>query len=167
MLDFDKLFKESKGKPILYKGSTISRLDEFPISNEDTLIISIEKTNSSCRQGVTIDVTGHFEIDGQVYKKGKGLRMLFWEDTYNEPLKVFTKKGSVGVYNIWETITYHPFKNELGETVNKEYKAVHYWFNGAGMIVEEIENGRRYHCNDFRPSENFDAIVFTVQRIVK
>jgi hypothetical protein len=33
------------------------------------------------------------------------------------------------------------------------------------MIVEEIENGRRYRCNDGVPDDDFDDIVFTVQRV--
>ncbi len=34
------------------------------------------------------------------------------------------------------------------------------------MIVEEIENGKRYKCNDGHPDDaDFDNIVFTVQRI--
>ena len=37
---------------------------------------------------------------------------------------------------------------------------------GAAMIVEEIENGRRYRCNDWEPDEDFDDIIFTVQKKV-
>jgi len=32
------------------------------------------------------------------------------------------------------------------------------------MIVEEIESGFRYHCNDGYPDEDFNDIVFTIER---
>jgi len=32
------------------------------------------------------------------------------------------------------------------------------------MIAEEIENGFRYHCNDLYPDEDFDDIVFRIER---
>ena len=38
-------------------------------------------------------------------------------------------------------------------------------YNGACMYYEEILNGRRYFCNDRVPDEDFDAIIFTVQRV--
>ena len=41
------------------------------------------------------------------------------------------------------------------------------WIGGAAMIVEEIENGRRYRCNDGHPDENFDDIIFTIQKLTQ
>jgi len=32
------------------------------------------------------------------------------------------------------------------------------------MIIEEIENGKHYQCNDGHPDENFADIVLTVKR---
>ena len=52
-----------------------------------------------------------------------------------------------------------------GEPITKESKSLESGHNGAAMIVEEIENGRRYRCNDGAPDEDFDDIVFTVQKI--
>jgi hypothetical protein len=39
------------------------------------------------------------------------------------------------------------------------------WHNGAAMIVEELPNGRRYRCNDGFADDDFDDIVFCVERI--
>jgi len=33
------------------------------------------------------------------------------------------------------------------------------------MIVEKIEGGRRYRCNDGFPDEDFDDIIFTVRKL--
>ena len=155
MPDFSELFEKANWQPINYNGKTVIRLDKFPVENGDTLLISIEKTNSDCRQGLCIDVTGHCEIDGEVFMKEKGIRMLFWEDTAPKQirLRVFTKKDFVWVENIWEQISHTGMKS------------VDYGRYGSAMIIEEIEDGRRYYCNDWHPDDNFDDIVFTIQRL--
>jgi hypothetical protein len=40
-------------------------------------------------------------MDGEVFKKGKGIKMLFWEDTITPEVKLtfFTKRGFVWVAN--------------------------------------------------------------------
>ncbi len=43
-------------------------------------------------------------------------------------------------------------------------KSVDYGRYGSAMIVEEVEGGRRYRCNDWHPDDNFDDIVFTVRK---
>lgn len=158
---------ESKGQPIIYKEKKLVLADKFPISNGDTLVALIEKTNSEWRQGFSIDITGHCEMDGKIFKQGKGIILLFWEDTSPKQisLKIFSKKGFVWIQNIWEKKNHYLLGNASGETVNKESKSVDYGHNGAAMIVDEIEDGRRYRCNDGHPDDNFDDIVFTVQKI--
>ena len=59
MPDFEELFMQSKGQPIEYNGHRVIRSDKFPVKNEDILIARIEKTNSDCRQGLCIDITGY------------------------------------------------------------------------------------------------------------
>lgn len=149
---------ESKGQPIVFNGNTLVLADKFPVSNGDNLKISIEKTKSDSIQGLTIDITGSCEVQGKVWKKGKGVKMVFWEDSEaldpkNIKITVFSKTGFVWIQNIWEKT------NHMG---NKSIDSGH---NGAAMIVEEIENGRRYRCNDGVPDEDFDDIIFTVQNL--
>jgi hypothetical protein len=34
------------------------------------------------------------------------------------------------------------------------------------MIIEQLPNdGRRYHCNDGEPDEDFDDLVFRIERV--
>lgn len=155
MPDFSELFEKANWLSVDYNGKIVTRLDEFPVSDGDILVASIEKTNSDCRQGFCIDITGYCEMDGKVFKQGKGIRMLFWGDTAPKQikLKMFTKKNFVWIENIWEQISH------MGS------KSIDYGRYGAAMIVEEIENGRRYRCNDWHPDDNFDDIIFTVQRL--
>lgn len=157
MPSFDKLFIQSKGQPILYTGKTLQLADKFPVSNKDVLTITFEKSKSDCRQGVCIDITGHCEIDGKVFKQGKGVMTALWADTADNPtqIKVFTKSDCVWIKNIWESAG------------NENKKFVDSGHNGAAMIVQEIENGRRYQCNDGTPDEDFDDIVFTVKKNFK
>jgi hypothetical protein len=169
MPDFSELFEKANWQPINFKDNVVIQLDKFPVRNEEVLIATIEKTNSDWRQGFCIDIAGSCEIDGQIFKQGKGVRMLFWEDTAPKQikLKIFTKKEFVWIENIWEQINYYSLGASSGKSITKESKSVESRHHGAAMIVEEIKNGRRYRCNDGHPDENFDDIVFTVQRISK
>lgn len=168
MPNFDELFLESKGQPIIYKGKPTIRADKFPVSNGDVLIASIEQASGDLRQGFVIDVTGYCELDGEIIKQGKGVRMMFWQDTMPKQvkLKVFTKKDFVVIYNIWESTSSYLLGTPEGEDVWKQSKSINYFINGAAMHVEEIENGKRYYCNDGYPDEDFDDIIFTVQKEV-
>jgi len=161
------LFEESKGQPVSYKEHILVRADKFPVKNDDTLIASIEKTNAEKRQGFVIDITGSCEMNGRIIKQGKGIRLLFWEDTMPKQveIKVFTKQDFVLVYNIWENINTYLIRSPTGEPMKKESKATAYGHNGAAMIVEDIENGRRYRCNDGYPDEDFNDILFTIHKL--
>ncbi|OJW19261.1 MAG: hypothetical protein BGO58_03090 [Sphingopyxis sp. 65-8] len=37
------------------------------------------------------------------------------------------------------------------------------WHAGGAMIVEEIENVRRYLCNDGELDDDFDDLIFTLE----
>ena len=154
MVDFSELFLIKKGQPIKYKNKLLYVVDKFPVSNNDILIITFESTKSKKIQGISVDITGKCELEGELFDKGKGVNMIFWEDTAPKSLelKVFTKQDYVFVQNIWESISL---------TGNR---CVDYGHFGAAMIIEEIENGRRYRCNDWEPDEDFDDIIFTVQK---
>ena len=146
------------GNPVVYKNHKLIRIDKFQVNNGDKIILSIDSSNSETLQGVSIDITGYCVMGNDQFKKGKGVNMIFWEqaDAYNPKhieLTVYTKTGFVWVQNIWET----------EERMGKRYFSSGH--TGAAMIVEEIENGRRYRCNDWHPDENFDDIIFTVKNL--
>lgn len=67
MPDFTPLFMKTKGKPAEYNGQTIQMSHFLPVKEGDILIASIESTNSDCRQGFIIDVTGWCEMDGEKF----------------------------------------------------------------------------------------------------
>ena len=159
---FDEFFNKSKGKPTQYKGKTIVMGDYYPFEDGDHFLITVEKTNSEWRQGIGLSIFGFIEVEA-LRQKVKG-SVAFWEDkipkefsikvwkdnTKRKQPKRLPKKGLLGIKNIWDT---------TGQG------SVDFWFGGAAMIIEEIEDGRRYWCNDGHPDENFDDIVFTVRKI--
>lgn len=170
MPSFGKLFIESKGDPIDYNGTKLELCDKFPVVSGDLLICSIESTNSDRRQGFYIDITGHCEMNGKIFKQGKGVMMLFWEDTAPEQIeiKIIVKNGFVWIQNICELDISYLTNDGEGNPIEVHSKKIDYNHNGAAMIVEEIEGGRRYRCSDTSSAEKpfpFEDIVFTVRNL--
>lgn len=165
MTDFSEKFMKSKGEPITYNDQTLHLSHKFPVKDGDVLLISIEKATSDCRQGVCIDISGSCEMDGKTYSEGKGVRMQFWADTSPAEikLKIHTKRDFVWVENIWEKTSLQVAASPTGEKVAKEAKHVESRYYGSAMVIEPIEGGIRYRCNDWHPDATFDDIVFTVR----
>lgn len=149
---FEEYFRKTNGHAIEYKGLNLSLYDEFPVSDGDRLILSIESTKSKHKQGFSIYIKGTCVCNGEYHEHINGVKMLFWEDTTPKrvELTVNTTEKSITIQNFWEITNYQG---------NSFRDCSH---NGAAMIVEEIENGRRYRCNDITPDDDFDDIIFTV-----
>jgi hypothetical protein len=147
MTSFEELFIESKGKPISYKGKILVMMDLFPIKNGEKIKIVIESVGSDWRQGLSLRTKGSFIINKQKINKA----VVFWKDTAPKEfeLEILTKNEIIEVKNVWD----------IGDGV------IHSWHNGAAMIVEENKFGRKYMCNDGHPDENFEDIIFRIERI--
>ena len=173
MPSFGELFIESKGQPIHYNGNELRLADKFPVENGDKLVICIESTNSTRPQGVSITIEGSCEIMGTICKKGKKVKPLFWEDSEildpkHMEITIFTKKGFVWIQNICEIEYSYLVTDANGAPVEVRKKRVDASHNGAAMIVEEIEGGRRYRCSDTSSADKefpFKNIVFTVRNL--
>ncbi len=132
----------------MYNGKEIRMMDEIPVLNRDAFAITIEKCNSEWKQGISLVVNGIFQINKQRIKRG----ILLWQDTAPRTSQFklsLNKPGKLIIKNVWDT----------GNGV------IESWHHGAGIIVEEIKNGKRYHCNDGHPDDNFDDIVFIITKI--
>ena len=173
MPSFRKLFIESEGQPIEYNGVILCLADKFPVSYGDKLIICIESTNSKYIQGVSVGIEGECEIMGEIHKKGKKIKPFFWEDSEvldpkNIELTVFTEIGFVWIQNICEVDYFYLTNDASGAPIEVHKKKTDAGHSGAAMIVEEIENGRRYRCSDIFLEDKedlFNNIVFTVQKL--
>lgn len=149
---FEDMFIESSdGNSIQYKDKTLIRVDRFPVENGMKVRIIFERTNSEWKQGIRLRLEiGDFIVDEKTLKGKPGL--VFWQDTTHavEEVKICGPSGGeLLIYNAWDT----------GDGV------IEAWHNGAAMYVEEIENGRRYHCNDGHPDDGLDDLIFRIERV--
>lgn len=196
MTNFREMFQPTSDhtqwpKTVNYKGKEIFGLDRFPVKDKETLIFSIEKTNSKFIQGFGIGVfDGYIKVNGIRTNKRKFCKHLFWEDSTildvkDIEIKIFTKGDHITICNIWEieVTGYHGTRwKDWGDGVtetgffeyDKPKKEACYYDNhyyryskgyGAAMYSEEIPNGKRYFCNDGEEDEDFDDIIFTVKRV--
>jgi len=143
-LVFEDLFRKSAGRPVLFKGKLISLMDCFRVPlGESAIQFRFVSTNSEWRQGIGLSAEKGLRF-GRARKLLKSV--VLWEDTALQAGEFLckSKTGDIEVKNEWDT----------GEGV------IESWHNGAAMWVEEIPDGRRYHCNDGHPDENFDDIIF-------
>jgi len=148
MPDFQSLFEESKGKPVVYKGQELHLVDFVPFDQGDSIRVTFERTSSEWRQGVGLRVQGALEVAGQTINGP----IVLWEDTAptETKIRILAPAGQLEVKNVWDT----------GDGVT------HSWYYGAAMIVEELASGgRRYRCNDGHPDEDFDDIVFRLEKL--
>ena len=79
------------------RGKKIFGFDRFPVKDKETLIFSIEKTNSKFIQGFAVGVFDGYTKTGETRtNKRKFCKYLFWEDAKgydpkNIDIKIFTK----------------------------------------------------------------------------
>ena len=148
MPDFSTLFIAANGGPIEYKGRTLIMMDLYPVQAGEKLLITLISTNSKWKQGIKLNAKGSIFINGQVLKKG----VFLWEDTMPKSVGVVVdaKDDILQVSNIWDT----------GDGVT------HSWLNGSAIFIESDSNGKRfYHCNDGKPDDDFDDLVFSIEKI--
>ncbi len=149
MPSFETEFIASRGRPIEYHGETLCMLDRFPAGDVSRMRVVFESVNAEWRQGICLECDGDFAIDGRLFSKED--KLVFWHDTA-PPVVEVELVGNVteaSVYNAWD----------MGDGTT------HAWHNGAAMIVEELPNGRRYRCNDGEADEDFDDIIFRLERV--
>jgi hypothetical protein len=147
MACFETFFRHSGGKPIEYDGRTLQLFDEFPTLDACRFRFEFLECNAIWRQGV------HLLLDGQILVDHRRLKgdILFWFDSSPQSFEfeVTMPQSHFKVCNVWQLPN----------------GGIHSCHNGAAMICEEIENGRRYRCNDGKPDDDFDDIIFTIERI--
>ena len=147
MASFEALFVKSKGKPIVYGEKTLVMSDRLPAHPGARFRLVFESANAEWRQGVFLRVSG----SGNIVVNGERLtHAVCWRDNAPAIVDFEASEGvnSIIVCNVWD----------CGDGV------VHSRHNGAAMIVEELTNSRRYHCNDGVADEDFDDIVFRIER---
>lgn len=144
-MEFEKLFIESNGKPIIYNGKELKMLDRLQLSSKEVkLKINILFKNSQWNQGIVLQTKGYFKINGQKFNN----KIIIWEHTAPKEilLNIQSEDKLILIYNVWET----------SDT------AIHYWHNGAAMYIEDLNDERVYHCNDGQPNDDFNDLIFKI-----
>ncbi len=132
---------------VTYKGMELIRSDRFPIRGSGMLKVIFESIGSDWSQAVMFDSDLPMEINGQT-----GRSFVLWFETPPREIIVTCDphEESVWVNNAWDhSSSGQPFTG----------------MGAGGMIVEELPDGRRYRCNDAYPDDDFDDLVFRIQRI--
>ena len=146
MFSFQDLFIKSTGKPVDYNGKTIQMVDKFPVNHKSEFKVVFEDCKNDWKQGISLSTAGTFIINGQKIKNS----VVLWQHTAPNELDfiVESKSRELLIKNVWD----------IGDGV------IHSWHGGGAMIVEELNNGRRYRCNDGRQNDDFDDLVFRIEK---
>ena len=152
---FYDMFCESEGRPIVYNGMELVPYDTWNVEDKDEFRLTFESVGSEWRQGVSIGLLkpqsrrkrGEILIEGKTFIKP----FFIWQDLTPNSLNFIIIKPltALEVYNAWDTAN----------------GSINYLYNGSAMRIEQIENGRRYFCNDGHPDDNLDDLIFRIERI--
>lgn len=145
MINFEDIFLASRGEPVEYEGDIIQLMDAVSIPSHAAVRIIREGSKPGWRQGVHLSTDGHFIVNEQFIPKA----IVLWADTAPAivSLSIHSESGAFHVKNVWDT----------GDGTMQS------WHNGAAMIVEKTDNGRRYRCNDGNPNADFDDLIFRLE----
>lgn len=143
----EDLFLDSPNQDrITYKGQEVVRFDRFPLLGAGKIRVVCERADSDWSQAVMLESESPMEIDGD-----SGHSHALWAEGMPSEVIVTCdpREESVSVYNAWEPGI--PGELELG-------------LGSGGMIIEEIPGGRRYRCNDGEEDDDFEDLIFTIER---
>jgi hypothetical protein len=144
-MEFEKLFMESKGKPIIYNGKTLKMIDEVILKeSKANLKITFISSDSIWNQGLVIKTKGEFQVNKQKIPD----KIILWQDTSPKKVEllVISEDKKLIIYNVWKT----------------QDGTIHYWHNGGAMNIEEREGTRIYNCNDGYPDDDFNDLIFEI-----
>ena len=125
--------------------ANIFKLDLFSIGSGSKVNLIFESKNSPWRQGVFLKTNL-----GLIVYQTQCPAAILWFDTSPRqiPIVCNTTDGNLIVYNIWD------------KGSGKESQA---WT--SGMKIEELNNGRRYSCNDIGFDTHFDKLIFRIEHV--
>jgi hypothetical protein len=145
---FDALFRESKGKPVTYKGRLVQLIDSATVHPKSNIRLSFEAKEGRYRQGVRIKSNGYITVAGERLRD-----FVLWTDTAPPvvELTVGPRTTELKIWNCWDH----------GDGVTQA------WLNGGAMVVEKLKPGaRKYFCNDGLPNDDFTDLVFILDGLV-
>jgi len=121
----------------------------IPASNGEVFHLTFEDSRSDWKQLAHLETDKEIEVEGVRYKKGA---MLPYEPGRSVRIGCYTMEGMLWVWNAWQ------YTGAQGESRLESHE------NFGGMIVEEIANGYRYRCNEGRDDDDYDDLMFRIER---
>jgi hypothetical protein len=109
-----------------------------------------EAMNSDWQQMVHLEADRTVEVDRMEYRRGVLLPYDPGHPLVN--IRVRTREGMFWVWNVWE------HRGVQGEWRRESHMLY------AGMLVDELPNGYRYRCNEGRDDDDYDDLVFRIER---
>ena len=124
----------------------VIRWDVINVQLVQMLKMTFVSTSSPSKQGIRLAVDvgkGQIEVNSVSSKA-----IELWEHTAPREVicKCISPQCLLSIYNIWE---------REGMRESQMY--------GSGMLIEEEDNKRTYHCNDYGLDTQFDKLVFTLE----
>lgn len=109
-----------------------------------------ESTNSDWQQSVTLVTDNVVRLGNKSFKKGV---TVHYDSSHPELLfEVRTREGMLWLWNSWH---YRDTQGSLHTSSQMNY---------AGMIVEKLSTGFRYRCNEGRDDDDYDDLIFRIER---
>jgi hypothetical protein len=143
------MFIASNGRPIVYQGKKLVMVDFFPTQGAKKLRLVFEQCNAEWRQGASLRI----RKEGEILMNGQSVKhAVCWQDTAPQVVDFEVTKSApaLEVKNVWD----------VGDGV------IESWHNGAAMMIEDLFNGRRYRCNDGFADDDFDDVIFRLERVL-
>jgi hypothetical protein len=122
----------------------------IPVQNGEVLKLIFESVNSDWDQGVYLETDRAVIVDGKMYKRG--VTVFYQANHPRLTLITETREGMLWLYNVWDPHLHHGGRSIFARKMF------------AGMLVEELPNGYRYRCNEGRDDDDYDDLIFRIER---
>ena len=144
-MTFEELFIKSEWNPIEYKGKTVFIADNLKLPfRKGQFFLKFIQFSSDWEQGLFLSTKGTFRVNNETLTN----KVFFRQNTAPAEIDIIieSKTGVIKVWNAWNT------GNDI----------FYYGNNGSAIYCEEMENGKKYFCNDGYPDDDFDDLIFTI-----
>jgi hypothetical protein len=119
--------------------------DIFEVEDGEELRLTFESKESEWMQGVWLMCNNGISVNDELQPS-----VYFWyfDPSVSWDFTCHTSNGYLSIYNAWD--------RGLGPNSQS---------HSSGMLVEDLPNGKRYHCNDIGFDTEFDKVVFRIERL--
>lgn len=128
-------------------------IQQHGIASDDgeRFVLVFESANSDWEQLVHLETDRTVEVETATYQRGTLVR--FSPNKLRVPIRCRTHEKVLWIWNAWS------YRDRQGSQRLESLE------NYAGMLVEEMPAGYRYRCNEGRDDDDYDDLVFRIERV--